>query len=152
MKLILDQCEVKEKAKDSGMFVAEIFHHKVNENGGCNITPIGHLIASNEKGDDTFLKHTAIQLFLRSDVRYIFNKKETIVVVNPERQAGPNINMLRNLLKIKEDIKCYYHPQLPNAIVDYLLANDICKEPIGVNICSYIYHGFIERGQLWCDD
>ncbi|WP_340010824.1 hypothetical protein MHI32_21685 [Paenibacillus sp. FSL H7-0690] len=148
---ILNQYELNITNQSDRTTIIKINHFLTNESGGRNITPIGYLIISYEKADGTFLNHYSIQMFCRNDVRYDIDSKETIVVSNSEGQAGPNKPLLPKLMKIKNSELPYYHPKLPDEIIDFLLKINICKEPLGMNICHYNYAGYRERGHLWDD-
>ncbi|MGI1659454.1 MAG: hypothetical protein ACRKFN_10790 [Desulfitobacterium sp.] len=151
MQLVLDQYECKFRNSSKDCSVAEILHWKTNASGGANITPVGHLIITKESGSETFLPHYSIQLFLRNDVRYEIESRSTIVVANPQGQAGPNKSLLKYLVGLKEGNLPYYHPRLPDEILNYLLDKGICDKPIGMNIFHYSTGGFRELGQLWDD-
>ncbi|MCD4713424.1 MAG: hypothetical protein K8R73_09100 [Clostridiales bacterium] len=151
MELIINQYEMKIKHEASGCIVAEIFHHKRNVYNGVNITPVGHLICSKEPGSELFAPHYAIQLFIRSDVRYDIKHSETIVVSNPTGQAGPNKTLFKYLTQVKESGLPCYHEKLPDEILKYMIEMNYCAEPIGMNIYHYSTGGFRELGQLWED-
>jgi hypothetical protein len=152
MNLILDQYEIKIKSNSNGNIICEINHHYINNSGGDNITPIGFIIITKEEYSEPFLPHNRIQLFLRNDVRLDLKFNQIIVVSNPEGQAGSDKNLLKYLNEIKNSNMPFYSEKLPDEIINYLLINRLCEEPIGMNICHFSYNGFREKGQLWEED
>lgn len=131
--------------------VGHIHHVRRNEAGGQIQVPVAHFAAHLEPGDDLLRQHWAINLFLRSDVRWDATTHETTVVANPKRQAGPNRSLLRRLKRIRDSGLPLYHPSLPKELGELLLRESACSEPALVKIHHISSESFVRFGDVFHD-
>lgn len=129
--------------------VGHIHHVAHNETGGLLQVPVGRFSALLQPADELFWTHWAIDLFLRSDVRYDPKTHETTVVADPERQAGSNRAMLDRLNRIRDSDLHFYHSALPKELGQLLLRVSKCSEPALVNIHHSYNDSFITYGEVF---
>lgn len=132
--------------------VGHIHHVAHNASGGLMQVPVGRFYALLQPDDELFRTHWAIDLFLRSDVRYDPKTHETIVVRNPERQAGSNRAMLSRLKQIRDGNLHFYHSALPKELGQVLIRMSKCSEPALVNIHHSSNDSFITYGEVFYDE
>ncbi|HKY29481.1 MAG TPA: hypothetical protein VJM12_16200 [Pyrinomonadaceae bacterium] len=128
--------------------VGHIHHVKRNEAGTQLQVPVARFAAYLSPGDDVLRTHWAIDLFLRSDVRYDPTTRETTVVANPERQAGSNRALLRALERIRDSNLQFCHSDLPKELAQVLLRESNCSEPALINIHHSYNDSFFTYGVL----
>lgn len=146
--VILDHC-------DAEGLIAHIHH--IDRSGrqgfGTVATPIGYMTAHIFPGSpEIVVRHWAISLFFRSDVRYEQPSHTTTVVTSPERQAGKNQPMLQRLISLRDSALPFYHPELPQAIGRALLDAKLCHEPAGVTVHHYTSGSVIHFGKVYDDE
>jgi len=129
--------------------VGHIHHVAQNETGGQLQVPVGRFSALLQPADELRRTHWKIDLFLRSDVRYDPITHETIVVANPERQAGSNRAMLGRLKRIRDSDLHFYHSALPKELGQLLLRVTTCSKPALVNIHHSSNDSFITFGAVF---
>lgn len=152
MELLLDQYELKSLYSSKECVFYEVNHWKKNEYGGANITPIGRIVVIDNRASESFLSHHSVDFYYRSEVKYNEQTEETIVVSNPERQAGTKKSLLKYLIGVKNSNLPSFHPELPDKMIQYLIKLEVCKEPIAMTIYTCESFGFKQFGKLWDDE
>ena len=139
--------------KSSGALIAEVCYVRRNDAQRV-FTPVARLSAFIHSGevDDWLNPHWSLHLFIRSDVRYEADLKNTEVVGNPQGQAGPNEALLRRLLALRDSDLPFVHPELARALGDALIKAGLCSEPALVHVHFAKEQSFIDFGSVDADD
>jgi hypothetical protein len=132
--------------------VGRMHHFKRNESGGSLEVPVGHFAGCLVPGDDLMRCHWAVDLSLRSDVRYDPDAHQSMVVSHPERQAGANRAMLEHLIALRDSTLPYYHPSLPKQLGELLLRESVCRVPALVRVHHTTNDSFVQFGEVFHED
>jgi hypothetical protein len=77
------------------------------------IEKIGYFIANIEKEEETFIEHIVIELTLRTDLKYDSIKHISVAVNSPKGFAGPDKELLKELLEYQKSSLPSYSEKLP---------------------------------------
>jgi len=112
---------------------------------------IGYFIASIVEENETFVESLMIDLSLRNDLKFDSKKNISVDANNPIGFAGPNENLLKELLKYQNSNLPAYSSNLPNYIIDAIKSNFNNYLPIGLNVWEITGNRFLEYGLIWKD-
>ena len=112
---------------------------------------IGFFIASIVKEDEAFVESLMIDLSLRNDLKFDSKKNISVDANIPIGFAGPDENLLKELLKYQNSNLPAYSSNLPNYIIGAIKSNFNNSLPIGLNLWEIKGNRFLEYGHIWKD-